>query len=365
MALTTVQNQMTAMGDSGASYEFVNRIINGAMVIDQRNAGASVTTAAASPVYSLDRWILSYTQLSKYTVQQNAGSVTPPSGFSNYLGATSTSAYSVVSSDVFLVSQRIEGFNWADMAYGTANAKTATLSFWVRSSLTGTFGGALRNATADYTYPFSYNISSANTWEQKTITIAGPTAGTWVGATNGIGANLIFSLGSGSSVSGPAGSWAAATYTSVTGATSLVGTNGATWYVTGVQLEKGTTASAFDYRDYTREFAMCQRYYQGNGAAGGNNTIVVGQAQGSGTATSAYVLPVVMRTTPALTVPAGGTFAFVTANGGAGAGGTITIAGSSNNQVINFYLSGGSGLSAGNATSLVVSYHGFQLSAEL
>jgi hypothetical protein len=239
-----------------------NRIINGAMVIDQRNAGASVTiTNTGATTYTLDRWFAYGSVASKFSVQQNAGSITPPVGFSNYLGCTSVSAYSVGSSDVFLIGQSIEGFNTADLNWGTANAKTVTLSFQAYSSLTGTFGGALKNSANNRTYPFSYSIPVANTWTQISITVAGDTSGTWIGATNGIGIQVNFGLGVGSTGSGTAGAWSSTNYTSVTGATSVVGTNGATFYITGVQLEVGSFATGFEYRQYGQELALCQRYY--------------------------------------------------------------------------------------------------------
>ena len=234
-----------------------NRIINGAMVIDQRNAGASVTLTASQ--YTLDRWRFGVSVTSKLSAQQNAGSVTPPSGFTNYLGATSLSAYTVGAAEQFQLKQTIEGFNVADLAWGTADAATVTLSFWVRSSLTGTFGGSLTNSAGTRSYPFTYTISTANTWEYETITIAGDTTGTWL-TTNGSGIALYFGLGVGSTLSGTAGAWAAANYASATGAVSVVGTSGATFYITGVQLEAGTTASPFEYRQYGTELALCQRY---------------------------------------------------------------------------------------------------------
>jgi hypothetical protein len=241
---------------------FKNRIINGAMVIDQRNAGASVTPADGA--YTLDRWFVYQFVASKFSVQQNAGSVTPPVGFSNYLGVTSLSAYTVLSGGANAVAQSIEGFNTSDLQWGTANAKTVTLSFQVYSSLTGTFGGSVQNSAANRSYPFTYTISSANTWTSISVTIAGDTSGTWIGSTNGKGMTIFFGLGVGSTFSGTAGSWAGAQYFSATGATSVVGTNGATFYITGVQLEKGSTATSFDYRPYGTELALCQRYYTNN-----------------------------------------------------------------------------------------------------
>jgi len=245
---------------------FRNKIINGAMVIDQRNAGALVNPMADGTYY-LDRWRASTTQTSKLSIGQNAGSVTPPAGFTNYMGFTSLSAYSITSGDIFGIAQNIEGYNVADLGWGTANAQPVTLSFWVRSSLTGTFGGSFRNSASSRSYPISYTISAANTWEQKSITVAGDTSGTWL-TTNGIGILLFLSLGSGSTYSGTAGSWSGSTYTSATGATSVVGTNGATFYITGVQLEAGTTASPFEYRQYGTELALCQRYYEKSFAQG-------------------------------------------------------------------------------------------------
>jgi hypothetical protein len=251
---------LAASATSGVSQSLKNRIINGAMVIDQRNAGASVTPSVLYSTYTLDRWEANYSVGSKFSVQQNAGAVTPPAGFTNYLGVTSLSAYAISAGEIFNLQYKIEGYNIADLGWGTANAKTVTLSFWVRSSLTGTFGGSLVNSGGNRSYPFSYTISSANTWEQKSVTIAGDTSGTWL-TTNGIGLLLVFGLGVGSTYSGTAGSWSANNYYSATGATSVVGTNGATFYITGVQLEVGTTATNFEYRIYSTELINCQRYY--------------------------------------------------------------------------------------------------------
>ena len=238
-----------------------NRLINGNFSISQYNGTSSVTPVDSAVVYVIDRWATYATAASKISYQQNAGSVTPPTGFTNYLGATSLSAYSVGSGDLFQLQQRIEGFNTADLGWGTASASSVTLSFWVRSSLTGTFGGSLRNSASNRSYPFSYTISAANTWEQKTITVAGDTSGTWV-TNNGIGISITWGMGVGSTYTGTAGSWSGSNYASATGATSVVGTNGATFYITGVQLEVGSSATGFEYVNYQTSLANCQRYYE-------------------------------------------------------------------------------------------------------
>lgn len=272
-----------------------NRIINGGMVIDQRNAGASVTPSGVQ--YTVDRWAAYEDTDGTLTFQQSS---IAPAGFTKSIVATTTSADSSLSATqrvIFL--QRIEGYNIADLGWGTADAKTVTLSFWVRSSLTGTFGGSLGNVGAsNRSYPFTYTINSANTFEYKTVTIAGDTTGTW-DSTNGIGIQVCFGLGVGSTYSGTAGAWAGADYNSATGATSVVGTNGATWYLTGVQFEVGSAASPFEYRDYSRELMMCQRYYYRLYPNAVNKYLTTaGTSTNSTTCQSFGVFPVPMRIAP-------------------------------------------------------------------
>ena len=292
----TFSNTVTFASDivPATSYKR-NRIINGNMVVDQRNAGASVTPTDGQ--YTLDRWQALQAVASKYTVQQNSGSVTPPAGFSKYLGCTSSSAYTVGASGYFAVGQVIEGFNIADLAWGTANAVSVTLSFWARSSLTGTFGGVIKNANNSRSYPFTYTISAANTWEQKSITVAGDTSGTYATDNSG-GIKLLFGLGVGSTYSGSAGSWSGGDYVSSTGATSVVGTNGATFYITGVQLEVGTKATPYEMQIYSDQLAQCQRYYINAGGSGGSTALVFGVANQYQSAQ----FPVAMRTSPTVAV---------------------------------------------------------------
>jgi len=283
---------------------FRNKIINGACVIDQRNAGASVTQTTGN-LFPVDRFFITGSVASKFTAQQSS---TAPAGFNKSLLITSSSAYSVGSGDFFVLAQNIEGYNVADLNWGTANAKTVTLSFQVYSSLTGTFGGALVGGST-YSYPFTYTVSSANTWTTISVTVAGPTSGGTWDITNGSGLIVRFGLGVGTTYSGTAGSWTANNYFSATGATSVVGTNGATMYITGVQLEAGTTASPFEYRQYGTELALCQRYYYvvASQAAAGNASVEYGVATFySATELDAFItFPVSMRTNPTLVQTSG------------------------------------------------------------
>ena len=292
-----------------------NRIINGAMTIDQRNAGAAVTPTGSG--YTLDRWIFNVTQSSKFSVQQNAGAVTPPVGFSKYMGITSSSAYSVASGDIFVLAQVVEGYNIADLAWGTANAKTVTISFQVRSSLTGTFGGAVTSGAVARSYPFTYTINSANTWETKTVTIAGDTSSTW-NTDNSGGLNLYFGFGVGSTYSGSAGSWSNSIFRSAAGATSVVGTSGATFYITGVQLEAGSTASSFAHENYSDTLSKCQRYYWPlRGTAATPSFLARNNAGGAGQGPALSLkFPQSMRTAPTATQV--GSWQQANTSGGAG-----------------------------------------------
>jgi hypothetical protein len=337
-------NDSSLQGAAASPYVLKNRIINGDMRIDQRNAGASVTNTTSGP-YTIDRWVAYGSQSSKFTVQRNAASVTPPTGFTNYAGCTSSSAYTAGTNEEFDFYQYIEGYNIADLGWGTANAKTVTLSFWVRSSLTGTFGGQLANYNSSRSYPFSYTISAANTWEQKTITVAGDTSGTWY-TDNSAGMLVNFSLGAGSGKSGTANTWQAGNYTQPTGSVSVVGTNGATFYITGVQLEVGSTATPFERRLYGTELALCQRYYQRLGS----DLLVplYNESTTSGRAIIPY--PVIMRTAPSSLEQSGTASDYSVRTFSSGKNLTSVPSldrGTTNNITVTCTVSGGVGASGG------------------
>jgi hypothetical protein len=236
-----------------------NRIINGDMRIDQRNNGSSVTVNSSATRFPVDRFKAAGTGTGVFTAQR---STVAPTGFTNSLLCTVTTAQASLSGSVeYYVIQAIEGLNVSDFSFGTSSAATVTLSFWVRSSLTGSFGFALKNSGATRTYPTSYTISAANTWEYKTISIPGSTLGTWL-ATEGTGFELLWSLGAASGLKGTANTYSNSNLSSATGTVNWISTNGATFHITGVQLEAGSIATPFERRHYGHEVDLCLRYFE-------------------------------------------------------------------------------------------------------
>jgi hypothetical protein len=296
-ALTINADDSVSIGGGVISPQtgFKNRIINGAMTIDQRNAGAAVT----SDTYCPDRWRVEEVTDGAFSAQQV---VDAPVGFVNSLRWTVTTADASLGATQYAsVRQGIEGFNVDDLGWGTANAQTVTLSFWVKSSLTGTFGGAFGNAAFNRSYAFTYAINAANTWEYKTVTVAGDTTGTWE-KTNSAGIQLNFGLGVGSTYSGTAGAWAASGLISATGAVNVMGTLSATWAITGVQLEKGSTATPFEFRSIGQELALCQRYCVSYGGNSAYEIVSNGFAISTGEVNAITALPIQMRATPSMSV---------------------------------------------------------------
>lgn len=301
-----------------------NRIINGDMRIDQRNAGASVTYSS-NPGYPVDRNRFEFSQVSKITGQR---STTAPTGFSYSAQGTVAAAVTPGASDYFLIGQPIEGFNVADLGWGTASAQTVTLSFWVRSSVTGTYSLRFINGSFNRTYLTSYTISAANTWEQKTITLAGDTSGTWA-TDNTAGIVVQWDLGAGSNAtSSTTNAWQAGNYQHVTGSVNWISTAGATFYITGVQLEAGSVASPFERRDYGRELMMCQRYFQQIGDGGGTLTIGMAVYDAGNGIRFAYTVvptPVAFRAQPTITATSPSATGYTIGAGSMQVGGSVSL----------------------------------------
>jgi hypothetical protein len=289
--------QLAQYGANNVGLSFKNRIINGDMTIDQRNEGAAVTATGTFPV---DRF-RTFKDTASGTLTGQRSTIAP-AGFVNSLSYTITSAFTPSSSEGNSFNQIIEGLNVADLGWGTASAQPVTLSFWVRASVTGTYGGSLRNNAANRSYPFSYTILAANTFEYKTITVPGETTGTWeTGISAGI--YLFFSLGTGSVLTGTAGAWANGNFINTTGATNITSTAGATYYITGVQLEKGTVATSYDYLPYGTELMLCQRYYQAWFPA--EQELIYNESSTSSGKFWQLYMPVQMRTAPTATYSSG------------------------------------------------------------
>jgi hypothetical protein len=361
-------NGMTPTADSLQGFR--NRVINGNMVIDQRNAGASVTGVAGEYAYPVDRFKFYNAASSKLSGQR---STVAPTGFTNSILLTSLAATTPAAGDEYQLYHQIEGFNTADLGFGTASAQSITLSFWVRSSLTGTFSGAVNNNGGTRSYVFTYAIAAANTWEQKTITIAGDTTGTW-STGNQIGFQVLWDLGSGSNFEATAGSWLSAFDCRTNGSVRLIGTSGATFYITGVQLEKGSVATEFERRPYGTELQLCCRYYQKTydiGTVPGSVTSASYWNGGSWAESSAIVwgaswrFPVEMRSTPTITTYSNDTGAsgqIGVRSAGFSSSGVAALSFGAGSKAAGVYATSASGMTTGQGLALVGH---FVVSAEL
>ena len=288
--MTSKAFSLAQLGNAYADGALSNRskIINGAMTIDQRNAGAAVTPTTT--VYALDRYRLFVGAASKLTVQQVTDA---PAGFTHSAKITVASSYTPASNEQFFYGTSFEADNVGDLGFGTAAAQTTTLSFWVKSSVTGTYSFSWTNNANNRSYVGVFSISSADTWEKKTATIAGDTTGTWPNTGNGRHSFLQIGLGAGSNFDGTAGVWQAGNLRQTSGSVDFVAqSNGATFYITGVQLEAGDTATPFEHRSYGAELALCQRYFQKtynqDGIAGSTNTGQAGAIWSSVPTTNSY-----------------------------------------------------------------------------
>jgi len=373
-----------------SAYTHRNRIINGDMRVNQRGATGATFGGVITVTKNYDMWYMNRTtgNTFSYVGGVTTGGATLP-GHRQYLRVTTpATTKALVNTDYGSIYQPIEGSNVDDLLYGTAAARTTTLSFWVRSSVTGTFSGKLASyPIGDRSYVYPYTINAANTWEYKTVTIPGDTGGTWATGANGQ-IFIVWNMGSGSNYGSATNlEWNAQNQFFITGSTQLVSTANATWDITGVQWELGSVATPFEYRPFSVELAMCQRYYQNyridkvplntsltsaawaaaggvvaNGDAAKSFYIVGAHSSGYGESLMGVLLPVEMRATPSI----GGrgmvaSSAFTNATTGFNGSTVVTNGygqvGTKSIQWINI------GTDAGAFTS--GQYLGFDLSAEL
>jgi hypothetical protein len=303
--LTIDANQNVSLPNSlnaANTFGFKNRVINGGMVVNQRNTTVTYGSGGVN-AYCIDQFKGSKSNTGTFTLQQ---STTAPTGFTKSLLLTVTGTESSLASNSFYdVVHYIEGNNIADFAWGSSSAKTVTLSFWVRSSVTGIYSFELRNGANNRSITYNYTIAAANTWQQVTQTITGDTTGTWATDT-GSGIEILFPVATGSSfTTGTTGVWQANNSNASTSAINLMATNGATWYLTGVQLEVGTQATSFDFRSYGTELALCQRYYYKLSSNSANATTFMSPGVAYNTTQSAQHycgFPVTMRTAPTASI---------------------------------------------------------------
>jgi hypothetical protein len=288
MAVSTIDPNGLNIGQIGGTR---NKIINGAMTIDQRNAGAAYTPSGVA--YALDRWNTFMPTGSGHSIQKVSDA---PAGFVSSQKVTIGTGAAPAAANQNAIWQPIEGNNIYDLGFGTASAKPITVSFVVKSSVTGTFNIAIVNGTGTRSYVSTYTINSADTWEYKSVSIEGDTTGTWA-TDNGVGLTLWFSLGFGSDFETTPNSWASGDFKASSSGVDLVATSGATWQITGVQLEAGDTATPFEHRSYGAELALCQRYFWSN-----PNTYYYYKGRESDRSRIATVpFPVQMRAAPTIT----------------------------------------------------------------
>jgi hypothetical protein len=337
-------NDASLQGAAASPYVLKNRIINGDMVIDQRNNGSSISINGTTG-FPVDRFKVT---AGGGGVISASRSTTAPTEFINSLSNTvSTADSSIASSDIYVIDCFNEGFNTADLGFGTANARTVTLSFWVRSSVTGTYGVRISNGSFSRCYVSTYTISAANTWEQKTVTIAGDTTGTWA-TDNSTGIAVSWDLGSGTNWNGTANTWQAGNFLRTSGCVNWIATSGATFYITGVQLEQNTSATPFERRLYGQELALCQRYYYKNKPNAIGNRLAPVFCESTTAATAIMQFPVSMRTNPTALEQSGtaSDYSIYSSAGATVCSGVPTFTNASNDQTA-IGLSVASGLTTG------------------
>tara|TARA_R100001224_G_scaffold103354_1_gene76038 strand:+ start:26 stop:1132 length:1107 start_codon:yes stop_codon:yes gene_type:complete len=274
-----------------------NKIINGGMTVSQRQ-----TSTTNSSAFVVDRFKAEITQMDEL-VQTLEQSSDAPDGFGKSIKITTTTPESsIASNEQFRIQTKLEGQDFQDLAYGTSAAKTITISFYVKASVTGTFGFTVyRDESTDRVITAPYTISSADTWEKKTITIPGDTAGAAITNDNSERFRLMWGLAAGANFNTASPSWGNYSSANLLGGhvtNTLVTTNNATWQLSGVQLEVGSVATDFEHRSFAEELALCQRYYFRFTTSVSGTHVAMGHQMTSSAAKIVLPFPTSMRTRP-------------------------------------------------------------------
>ena len=278
-------------------------IINGDMAVAQR--GTSLATDETEG-YIIDRFVVGSFNGNTITFTQDSD-VPSGQGFTKSMKATNTTG---TAASVFeFICQRMEGLDTAQLNFGTSSAKQITLSFFVKSSVTGTYNVALRNNANDRGYVADYTISSANTWEKKVITIPGDTTGTWL-TTNGIGIRTWFILGAGASSQTSPNAWGTSGDSGSSNLTNAFTTTGsATFFLTGVQMEVGNfdanSIAPFQHESFGDNLLRCQRYFQIQASGASGSGYANGSFRTNANAQITHHFKTDMRTSPTCTQIAG------------------------------------------------------------
>jgi len=272
-----------------------NLIFNGDMRVAQRGSGAFT----ANGDYPVDRWQM-ISNTTDFTTTQDS-TVPTGKGFTNSIKIQPTATKSVSGSTYARIGYSIEGYDGAGLCWGTSGAKSATISFWVRASVTGIYSIGIKNANANRSICLEYTIDSADTWEYKTITFPGVTDGTWEPTINRFCYIDVWQAGQGSQTS-TIGTWQNTNTNMSSNQVNLFTSTSNTFYITGFQMETGKVATPFEHRPYGEELALCQRYFYRIGSGSADDILGMGGNLGTTTAYFTGTYPVEMRTTPTITV---------------------------------------------------------------
>ena len=307
-----------------------NLVINGACTISQRLESGSATLTASAINYPVDRFKSYAVGGGEFTIQRSDDA---PTGFKNSLMFTVSTAATPLAGAYYVTQNKIEGYDVAHLGWGTDNAKPVTLSFWVKADVTGKYGISFWNQAQNYNYVTSYTINTTDTWEYKTITIPGATAGTWITDT-GTGLGIWWDFGTGTTYqTSTTETWGQSGRFTPSNSAQMIATSGAKFRMTGVQLETGTNATEFEHRHYGEELALCQRYYI-KYAPVTSKPICTAAAYGTTRAFGVVHLPVSMRDNPTVIASSGTNnfYFFANSNGGGGFS-TLTLQETNTNSV--------------------------------